>query len=444
MKFGKLLFLLVLISSQLEAQENIEINGAINVNTYLSESELPFWFYRNTEGLVKSNSNAALSAFSSFEYKLTPLSTLEGGISLFYRDGSLERLQRGDLFVRFKAKHYQITLGSKSADVVNGLSSTNNNILNSGNTRPFPGLVIESPKFISLLKNMYIDYGLGHYVLNDMRYVKNTRVHYKRINVKYTTELYGVFTAGVQHYAQWGGKSPIDGDLPNSASDFFKIFLAQSGGDNSDEGEQVNALGNHLGSFDFSYQRNFENGTLKMYHLHLFDDGSGTAFKNFPDGVWGINYTFKNKKFFKNLLYEYVDTRSQSGSSGRSGRDNYFSNKGYRSGWTYESDIIGLPFFELNPETGLGITNNRVIAHHFGAGAAIGNFYFQAKLTYLESLGTYAAPFEPKQKSFLGYLSTKYNTDKFGIFNIDLGLDVKNYEKPVFGLSLGYYYTINN
>ncbi len=443
MKLGKLLFLLVLISSQLEAQKNIEINGVINGNTYLSESELPFWFYRNTQGFVKSNSSAALSAFSSFKLKLTPLSTFEGGISLFYRDGSPESLQRGDLFVRFKAKHYQITLGSKSAAIVNSLSSTNSNILNSRNTRPFPGLVIESPKYIPILENFYFDYGIGHYELNDMRYVKNARVHYKRFNIKYLTESYGIFAAGVQHYAQWGGTSPVDGGLPNSAGDFFKIFLAQAGGDNSDEGEQVNALGNHLGSFDFSYQRNFNKGSLKMYHLHLFDDGSGTAFKNFPDGVWGVNYTFNNT-FFKNLLYEYIDTRSQSGSSGRSGRDNYFSNKGYRSGWTYESDIIGLPFFELNPETGLGITNNRVIAHHFGADAVAGKFYFQAKLTYLESLGTYAAPFEPRQKSFLGYLSTKYNTDKFGVLNIDLGLDLKNYEKPIFGLSLGYFYTISN
>lgn len=442
MKFFKLLYISLLIGFQSYAQDSIEINGSISTNVYTSSEELPFWFYRNTNGFVKEETNVGLNAFAKAEYNLSENTSLEGGISLLYRDGAEQQAQRGNLFVRFRAKYYQITVGAEDPNEANVLSSTNQNIILSGNTRPFPGIVIESPEYIAITKSVSVDYGIGHYVLNDDRFVENTRVHYKRLNVKYDTESSGSFSAGVQHFAQWGGVSPVSGALPNGVGDFVKIFLAQAGGDNSVEGEQVNALGNHLGSFDFTYEKIMRKGLLKLYHLHLFEDGSGTAFKNFPDGVWGIDYKFEKPSLITNILYEYVDTRSQSGSSGRSARDNYFSNKGYRSGWTYEGDIIGLPFFQLNPDTGLGITNNRVVAHHFGVSSVINKFNFVAKLTYLQSLGTYAAPIEPRQKSVLSYLLTSYTTEKWGSFTLLLGADITNYRSNTLGGSLGYVYRL--
>lgn len=440
--FSFLFFALPILGFQLRAQDAIEVNGSINTTVYRSSEELPFWFFRNTNGFIKETTSAGLNAFAKAEYQISESTSLEGGISLLYRDGTQQQAQRGNLFLKFKAKYYQVTLGAENPAERNLLSSTNQNIILSGNTRPFPGVLIESPEYIALSNALSFDYGIGHYVLKDDRFVENTRVHYKRLNVTYKTESTGSFSLGIQHFAQWGGTSPVNGDLPDGAGDFVKIFLAQAGGDNSEPGEQVNALGNHLGSFDFTYKKTMRKGLLKLYHLHLFEDGSGTAFKNFPDGVWGIDYKFDNPSLITNILYEYVDTRSQSGSSGRSGRDNYFSNKGYRSGWTYEGDIIGLPFFQLNPDTGLGIINNRVVAHHFGVSSVINKFDFVAKLTYLQSLGTYAAPIEPRQKSVLSYLSTSYTTEKLGSFTLLLGADITNYRSNTLGVSLGYVYRL--
>jgi len=73
------------------------------------------------------------------------------------------------------------------------------------------------------------------------------------------------------------------------------------------------------------------------------------------------------------LLYEYIDTNDQSASD-VSGVDNYFRNNVYRSGWSYEGAIIGMPLilidnsFEVT-DSNSPIISNRVQAHHFGLAA---------------------------------------------------------------------------
>ncbi len=437
------LLVTLFVCSQIIAQESVKVEGSINSRVFLSSESLPFWMYSNNNGYVNEQSTFGIHAFAKAEFKISDKSSLEGGTSLFYRDGTNENLQRGNLFISYTAPYFKITVGAKASESLNVLSTTNENILLSGNARALPGIVIEAPSFINLTDKISIDYGLGHYILNDNRFVDNTKVHYKRLNLRYRTNDSENFTIGVQHFAQWGGTSRTLGDLPDGLGDYFKIFLAQGGGEDSTDGEQVNALGNHLGSFDFSYEKQLKRGTIKTYHLHLFDDGSGTAFKNFPDGVWGAQYTFNNNSIFETIMYEYVDTRSQSGSSGRSGRDNYFSNAGYRSGWTYEGRIIGLPFFELNPETGLGITNNRVIAHNIGVSGTLKSVKISGKATYLQNLGTYAGPLQTRQKKLLSYLSSTYRTHNWGEISLLMGIDLINSEPDNYALSIGYRFFIN-
>lgn len=428
---------------QVISQESIQVEGAVDSRVFLSSESLPFWFHSNTNGFIKEESTFGVSAFAKAEYKTSNKTSLEGEVSLFYRDGTNEEVQRSNLFVSFKAPYYKITLGAKEPEIKNTLSTTNENILLSGNTRAFPGILIEAPSYINLTKKLSVDYGLGHYILNDDRFVEDTRVHYKRLYLEYVSENSGVFNVGIQHFVQWGGTSRTEGNLPTGANNFLKIFFAQGGGEDSSDGEQVNALGNHLGSIDFKYQKGLTKGTIKAYHLHLFEDGSGTAFKNFPDGVWGLEYTFDNSSIFETILYEYVDTTDQSGRGTRSGGDNYFSNKSYRSGWTYEGQIIGLPFFELNEETGLGITNNRVIAHNIGIAGVFKKIKLTAKATYLQNLGTLASPFSVKQKKLLTYLSSSYATNDWGEISVLMGADLINNEPDNYGVSIGYRFFVN-
>lgn len=427
-----------------KAKDSIEVYLAIDARGNLFDTELPFWMVANTFGGVGNTTQGYAGASSRIEYALNERSTITAGISAFYRDGVSQQLQRNEVYIQYERPAWRIVLGSKNPETENTfLSTTNENIILSGNARSLPGVLLETTKPFRILDKLHLDMGIGHYALNDeQRFVQDARVHYKRFYATYTINSAHSFKAGIQHFAQWGGTSPTIGEQPDGFADFGRIFLGSEGGDSAFEGDQLNALGNHLGSIDFQYNYRTERGNLSVYHLHLFEDGSGTRFANFPDGVWGAKYQFKQ---YRDLIlnYEYVDTRNQSGSRGRSARDNYFSNSVYRSGWTYEGAILGLPFFELNQETGLGISNNRVVAHHLaGSIKPSSRISLVGKLTYLVRKGTFAAPIIPNERFLLAFGQIDYKVWS-GLMSLQGGYDMTNLDTDNFGISLGYKYMLN-
>ena len=127
-------------------------------------------------------------------------------------------------------------------------------------------------------------------------------------------------------------------------------------------------------------------------------------------------------------LYEYVFTRSQSGSVHArpateeelrkkpdrlyrylGGRDNYFNNGEYASGWTNYGRTMGLALMTPMPVGSdgvvLGIANNRIRAHHIGiAGKVARKVPYRLKATYSINYGNYTQRIEafksaPKQFS---------------------------------------------
>ena len=129
---------------------------------------------------------------------------------------------------------------------------------------------------------------------------------------------------------------------------------------------------------------------MTFQHDIPFEDGSGTRFWNFPDGVNTLSLSFKDRnRWVTDILYEFVYTRNQSGplhdrpatdeeveaTGGQTyvilgGEDNYFNNGVYRSGWTYHGMTIGLPLFlpMFSGDDGIvmGVASNSLVAHHFG------------------------------------------------------------------------------
>ena len=59
---------------------------------------------------------------------------------------------------------------------------------------------------------------------------------------------------------------------------------------------------------------------------------------------------------------------------------------------TYEGTTIGLPFILLNPETGLGISNNRIKAHHLGALFTFNKLDITLKLSAVNDAGSPSNP----------------------------------------------------
>jgi len=115
------------------------------------------------------------------------------------------------------------------------------------------------------------------------------------------------FSIGFVHAAIWAGTTTEIGsdnnvgNQPDTFSDFFKVFIAGDGpklpGD-----PHANALGSHIGIWDFLVQKN----NLKFYYQHYFEDTSSLRFANKIDGLWGIELT--NLLNNSSMLIEYIDT----------------------------------------------------------------------------------------------------------------------------------------
>jgi hypothetical protein len=224
----------------------------------------------------------------------------------------------------------------------------------------------------------------------------------------------------LNHFAQWGGTSSVDriGRLPQSLSDFWDVILSKGGGSTAPGGEQINALGNHLGFWEFGAGLNINKLHVKAYRQWPFEDRSGLNFNNEGDGILGI--ALKNKSqvlpWIDKLLWEYIYTKNQTGpglpdpqngDQGNfgyeyGGRDNYYNNYIYQSGWSYHGRIIGTPLFISKRQSlaYLGeykntfrdgfIVSNRVVAQHVGLSGSISDKVdYKLLTTYQRHYGTY-------------------------------------------------------
>lgn len=442
----KIAFISLFIPACLFSQE-FDIKGGINALAMLSnEEQVPFWFHTNTNGAVGEFTN--LSVIGDFTATLSfNKFKINGGASIFGRDGVANNIQRRDLYIQFENSWLLATVGpKKQTEKLDGLSATNQNFLWSGNARPLPGILVEANNPLKISNTFGVDWGIGHYQLNDERYVKNTLVHYKRLALITTFNDNHKLKAQIQHFAQWGGTSPESGKLKNGFKDFVNVFFAHTPEKYKTEDGILNTLGNHLGSYLLEYEFNSNFGSFSAYHEHPFEDGSGTRLANFPDGVWGVYFKPKKQQIISSVLYEYIDTSDQSGGNGSSAIDSYFSNIIYKSGWTYEENVMGVPFILYNKNLPLTETipryiSNRSKTHHFGISGNFSNFEWKIKSTYTKYLGTYRNPFSPEWKYWYNYGSVAYKTEKIGVFKIMGGVDFSNVSNTLVGGGIEYSYS---
>lgn len=437
-----LISLAVCLPSLLSAQQ-WDWDLSTSAEYLLSNQDVnPFWFYTNSMRQRGSFTDVDLMIDGQVSYRFADGSVLEAGAAFYYRNDVPDELQRRDLFVEYRNNWLKATAGSQHRPVLyQDLSLTNRNFLNTGNARPLPGILVEAPQFIRISKNVSFDYGLGHYWLNDDRYVEDTWVHYKRLGLNYRFFEKNDLFFQIKHFAQWAGTSPRFGDLPDDFEAFVDVLFARKAPETGEEGEIQNAVGNHLGTYLLSYGRSFESGgRLELYHEHPFEDGSGSRLANFPDGTWGINYFTNQSGFVQGMVYEFIYTLDQTNSA-NSGVDNYFSNSIYRSGWSYERQIIGMPLFLYNEGwDGTGpspIVSNRVRGHHFGFTGAVGLVRWKLKSTFVDQLGTFWNTLD--DSFWFNYLEASYGTF-FGELTFKLGLDAGNSIHTTFGGGIQYRY----
>lgn len=438
-------FCLLFLSAICNAQ-TVEWEGKVAATGIFSSEETnPFWLYANSDAQYGAASQFSGLGELSGSYAISENATLEGGAAFFYRNEVADEFQRRDLYLQFKNKWLKATAGAKRGQTrAQGLSATNKDFLFSGNARPLAGLRLEANDPLKISKTFSVDWGIAHYQLNDDRFVSDVRVHYKRLALITQFDENNKLTAQLQHYAQWAGTSPTFGALPSDFKAFIDVFFAKQSPEIMIEGEIQNAVGNHLGSYLLDYGFKTSVGDFSVYHEHPFEDGSGTRLANFPDGVWGIHFMPSNKKVFSGILYEYIDTNDQS-ASGVSGVDNYFRNSIYRSGWSYEGNIIGMPFILIDNSIVVNDDNSPIISnreqlHHFGLTGTVHHIDWMFLTTFVSHLGGYVNPFDPQIDLWHNYASFSYTSEKFGTIKLFGGLDSGKLIDTNFGGGISYSY----
>ncbi|HEA30872.1 MAG TPA: hypothetical protein ENH91_12930 [Leeuwenhoekiella sp.] len=417
--------------------------GHLSATGFAQNDNNPFWIYSNQYGRLDKNTTLFGIGEAGYHKQFNKTNSLELAAGMIARNGRGSNVFIDQFYARYRHKNLRIDLGVWHREQkLHGLSSVGGDILWSGNSRALPGAELQFLKGAHIFDWLTFKGKLGHYFLSDDRYVKNAQVHYKNLQLDIRFSERDKLSLQLSHYAQFGGTSPVFGKQPSGFSDFLKIFTGGNGGAEATDSDQANALGNHLGSYAITYDMQRSGFDLKLYHQTIFEDTSGRELRNFPDGVWGIYLQPKNKKFIDALLYEFVQTVSQSGkfipppNGNFRGGDNYFSNGIYQSGWTYKNRIIGLPFI-IPQEDGTGIQINRSFVHHLGIAGSVNTINYSLKASFVRNLGTYNAPINPPENAFYSYLGLDYPTE-IGTFKAELAGDLSNKKETLFALGLGY------
>ncbi|ETN95813.1 capsule assembly Wzi family protein [Zhouia amylolytica] len=456
------LVLLLITLPILSNAQNTEISGRIELGGYASvRDSLPFWMVSNTYGRMEPDTRAIGLAEARVQHRLGEQSFLEAGGGLLFNDAVAPVLRGDSWYAQYQNKWIGVIGGKKQRPMTyGGLSTSGESILWSDNARPLPGIYLYTTEPISLVRSrkFLFDGYWGEYLMDDERYVDNTRVHSKGLTFVYRFNPSTEILVGLEHVVQWAGTHPRQGKQPSGFKDYLRVVTGASGGDGATAGDQINALGNSLGSYRIRYRKKNDGYNMELFWNSVFDDRSGRELSNLPDGRYGVFFEKKQSKgVFQNFLYEFYYMKNQSDTSPPlSQNDNYFNNGFYKSGWTYHMNTVGSPLFienSLRFDEGspyneyYSIINTRFTAHHLGIGGVIKDFRYRLLLTYTRNYGMKYNSFQGGIHQELEYFkprgynvfSTRFDLNipiSFAELKFIMASDFSEVSKPKFALGL--------
>ena len=438
-----LAYLITICHGGLQAQ--YEFKSFILLEGIARSEQNPFWFYSNRLGMVSQQTQGLGLVEAHYRRYLGESTELEAGGSLFmdyYNEGD-NQVRGNEYYASLGWWKLRLTLGARARPQrMLGLSSVNGDLLWSNNARPLPGAEIQTSEPLWLFPWLGVEGALAHYWLNDDRFVEDAYVHFKYLNLTFRLSERSRLGLGPHHYAQWGGVSPVAGPQPSSLEDFIRIFFSAAGDSNASDNDQLNVLGNQLGSWRLNYRYLLDEGEVSVYFQNLFDNTSGLEFNNFPDGVWGAFWELPENSALRGILYEYVRT-TWLRDSGRGTGDNYFNNFIYRSGWTYFGRVIGMPFI-LPREDEPGMLNNRLTSHHLGALFQLSDLSLTFLGSYTTNKGTQSRPFDPEENVLYTQLLLEYPLGEHFHLGLRLGADLSDVNDENLGAGLSVRYLFEN
>ena len=427
-----LLLLLVVITS---AQQPLKIT-LTNSTLAATDSLMPFWMTANRDGKIPSTGSfyniSDVFAGQAYPVESTSALTYTWGGNLVASLGEKNHYHVNKAFAGLSFRGWELKGGLFHDPIKHGgLSTTNGNLARSRNARPYPAIRFSTRDYkpVPFLQNFLLfkaEYDEG--LLNDDRFVDGARLHHKSLYLKASPAPTWQITAGFEHFVMWGGTSPDEriGKMPDDFLAYLRYVFGRSGDDEFPTTDQMNVAGNQLGTYQLEITKTFPQSEITFYLSHPFEDLSGVNWRNWPDNLLGLHFSFNDKdQPVSELVYEFTDTRQQSIRSERDNQepDSYFNHGVYRSGFTYHQRVMSSPlFYPVSVSNGIAgrLRSNMFYAHHLGVkGSLPRHISWKGFLTYVHHFGLFFTPYESSQKQVSGLLELWYNNPDF-IFNFGL------------------------
>jgi len=420
------------------------------IGTFISSSgQVPFWLRANQWGTVPLTSPLG-TARLGFRYQ-SPTSSTDSifrkprlryglGGEAVANVGAENNLILPEAFGKLRWKQWELMAG-REKQIVGIVDTTlsSGSYSWSGNALPVPMVRFGLAEYLpfGFLKNFISMKGsFAHgWFLNT--YIQKSYLHQKSLYGRFGKPEGNVHVQlGIVHHVMWGGEADylidnpvaVNGKLTSSFHNYlYGVVLAQIPEQKSNSQitsfDGVNRIGNHLGHFDLAVDWQIKKTKFMLYRQHPFEDASGIAFQNLPDGLTGLSLRRNpaSSSFFvwRGLVLEYFYAKNQTGDdftipgSRFTGGDNYFNHLQYVEGWSYKGNGLGTPFIPTKQEVKEGVPlsylylpTNRVVFYHLGLeGLLAQKVRFMVKLShgrhYLSSLTPLSDPIYRQFSSML-------------------------------------------
>ncbi|MBD2704476.1 hypothetical protein IC229_27800 [Spirosoma sp. BT702] len=416
---------------------SVELGGIVTTN-----SQIPFWLRANQYGIVPLRGSFGTGRFGAMkDYRPKNDSAtqrksrfdwgfgLNAVVNVGQQPGNYNAsLLLPESFVKVRFGKVELYAGNRKETFGLGDTTlTSGNVAWSGNALPFPKIQIHTPDFVLLgFTKQLIAFRAGYahgWLVNT--YIQGSYLHQKYLYVRLGKPHWKArLTAGLNHHVQWGGHAEyligtplaVNGHLPTSFRDYLSMVTGQYPDalqtDQYTDFDGTNRIGNHVGSYDLALELKGIAQHWLVYHQHPYEDASGLALQNVPDGLTGLRYINQKPRSPKGfriqkIVAEFLSTMDQSGpkfdpTARYQGGDNYFNHSQYREGWTFRGNTLGTPLImpntDLVPATaypqGPLFPNNRLTAWYAGIE---GNFHqrhiLQFRGSYSRNSGTFNQPY---------------------------------------------------
>ena len=364
----------------------------------------PFWLVSNTHGDISCNPYSGNLTAGIYKEAVHPERWWDYDFAV-QLTGRVEYPAKGtgyfhQLYAHMRLYIFDVTAGIKpmiyeTQDTALSMGS----LIFSGNSQPLPHITIGIDRYISFpgcYGYFELKGGLTHAWMADNVYMRGSYIHHKFVGLRFGGRLPVNLSYEFHHAAQWGGISPVYGDIGSDWKAFGNVFLARAGG--TMYNDQANAQGNHVGSQQLMLTGKGQGWEISAYWQNFFEDnfafiGLG---QNLADGIWGISMKQTRWPFIQGVTYEFLNTTDQSGpwhdrdGLCYAGNDSYYRNGVFVNGWNYFYRSMGTPFITspiYNTDGTIYTLNSRVRVHHIGIRGDIYGFKYRIKASYARNYG---------------------------------------------------------